>query len=63
MPCCAAHTWLAMLLFGLILMHLAAALFHLWVRRDHVFESMALWTSADARARIERRRKSILGGV
>lgn len=36
-----AHTWLAMLLFATILVHLAAALFHAWVRRDGVFSSMA----------------------
>lgn len=36
-----AHTWLALLLFATVLMHLAAALFHAWVRRDGVFGSMA----------------------
>ena len=36
-----AHAWLARLLFGLVLLHLAAALFHAWVRKDGVFESMA----------------------
>ncbi len=36
-----AHTWLALALFALVLMHLAAALFHALVRRDGVFESMA----------------------
>jgi cytochrome b561 len=36
-----AHTWLALLLFATILLHLAAALFHAWVRRDGVFSSMA----------------------
>lgn len=36
-----AHTWLALLLFATVLMHLAAALFHAWVRRDKVFASMA----------------------
>ncbi|GAC1630989.1 MAG: cytochrome b [Nevskia sp.] len=35
-----AHTWLAFLLFGTVLLHLAAALFHAWVRRDEVFQSM-----------------------
>jgi cytochrome b561 len=45
----AAHTWLwrahhylAFAFFALILMHLAAALFHALVRRDGVFETMAL---------------------
>lgn len=37
----AAHTWLALLLFVTVLIHLAAALFHAWVRRDGVFASMA----------------------
>jgi cytochrome b561 len=36
-----AHTWLALLLFAVVLLHLAAALFHAWVRRDGVFSSMA----------------------
>ena len=36
-----AHTWLALLLFATVLLHLAAALFHAWVRRDEVFPSMA----------------------
>ena len=36
-----AHAWLARLLFATVLMHLAAALFHAWVRRDGVFEAMA----------------------
>lgn len=36
-----AHTWLALLLFATVLMHLAAALYHAWVRRDGVFASMA----------------------
>jgi cytochrome b561 len=36
-----AHFYLAFLFFALILMHLAAALFHLLVRRDGVFETMA----------------------
>jgi cytochrome b561 len=36
-----AHTWLALVLFAVVLGHLAAALFHALVRRDGVFESMA----------------------
>jgi cytochrome b561 len=40
-----AHRVLAFCLFGLVLVHLAAALFHAWVRRDGVFEAMALWRS------------------
>lgn len=37
-----AHTWLALLLFATVLVHLAAALYHAWVRRDGVFSGMAL---------------------
>ncbi|UPG73136.1 cytochrome b [Roseomonas gilardii subsp. gilardii] len=36
-----AHTWLALAFFALILIHLAAALFHALVRRDGVFTAMA----------------------
>lgn len=36
-----AHFYLAFLFFALILMHLAAALFHALIRRDGVFDSMA----------------------
>jgi cytochrome b561 len=36
-----AHVLLAFAFFGLILLHLAAALFHLLVRRDGVFQAMA----------------------
>jgi cytochrome b561 len=36
-----AHYYLAFALFAMILLHLAAALFHLLVRRDGVFEQMA----------------------
>lgn len=43
-----AHSWLALLLFATVLMHLAAALFHAWVRRDGVFESMACGKSIGA---------------
>jgi cytochrome b561 len=35
-----AHRYLAYLFFLTILMHLAAALFHGWVRRDEVLDSM-----------------------
>lgn len=34
------HTWLALLLFVTVMMHLAAALLHALVRRDGVFSSM-----------------------
>lgn len=40
-----AHAWLARLLFAAVLMHLAAALFHAWVRRDGVFSAMARGSS------------------
>lgn len=36
-----AHGWLGYALFALILLHMAAALHHAWVRRDGVFEAMA----------------------
>ena len=35
-----AHGYLAYLLFLTVLVHLAAALFHAWVRRDEVLDSM-----------------------
>lgn len=39
----AGHAWLAFLFFGVILLHLAAALFHALIRRDGVFRAMAPW--------------------
>ena len=36
-----AHFYLAFVFFALILMHLAAALYHALVRRDGVFQTMA----------------------
>ena len=36
-----AHGWVGYALFALILLHMAAALHHAWVRRDGVFEAMA----------------------
>ena len=36
-----AHGVLGYALFGLVLAHLAAALYHAWVRRDGVFDAMA----------------------
>ena len=35
-----AHFYLAFLFFALILMHLAAGLFHALIRRDGVFDAM-----------------------
>src|ERR1700760_2149687 len=42
-----AHYYLAFALFALILMHVAAALFHALVRRDGVFETMASVSTHD----------------
>ena len=42
-----AHFYLAFAFFALVLLHLAAALFHALVRRDGVFESMAPVPSRD----------------
>ena len=36
-----AHFYLAFVFFALILMHVAAALFHAFIRRDGVFNAMA----------------------
>ena len=41
-----AHAWLARALLALVLLHLAAALYHAWVRRDGVFATMAPWRIA-----------------
>ena len=43
-----AHSFLAFCFFALILLHLAAALFHAWVRRDGVFEAMSPLSSRAA---------------
>ena len=43
-----AHRILAILFFFLIVVHLAAALFHALIRRDGVFQAMAPWRSNDA---------------
>jgi cytochrome b561 len=42
-----AHFYLAFAFFALILMHLAAALFHALVRRDGVFDAMAPWSTRE----------------
>jgi cytochrome b561 len=42
-----AHYWLAFAFFALILLHVAAALFHALVRRDGVFQSMASVSTRD----------------
>lgn len=49
-----AHTYLALLLFGMFLQHLAAALFHLLIRKDHVFASMASWRRSRPQSEGER---------
>jgi cytochrome b561 len=45
-----AHHYLAFVFFALILLHLAAALLHLLVRRDGVFETMGPITTPDRAA-------------
>jgi len=42
-----AHFYLAFAFFALILMHIAAALFHALVRRDGVFDAMAPWSTRE----------------
>src|SRR6202035_4943441 len=42
-----AHFYLAFVFFALILLHVAAALFHALVRRDGVFEAMASVSTHD----------------
>jgi cytochrome b561 len=37
----ALHTDFALMFYAVILLHLGAALFHAWIRRDGVFQSMA----------------------
>jgi cytochrome b561 len=48
-----AHFYLAFAFFALVLMHLAAALFHGLVRRDGVLESMTTASSSDEMAPAE----------
>jgi cytochrome b561 len=48
-----AHYYLAFAFFAVILMHLAAALFHALVRRDGVFEAMASLSTQSERAPAE----------
>jgi cytochrome b561 len=43
-----AHVYLAFAFFALILLHIAAGLFHALIRRDGVFESMATGSSREA---------------
>ncbi|MGA9323220.1 MAG: cytochrome b [Xanthobacteraceae bacterium] len=48
-----AHFYLAFAFFALILLHVAAALFHALVRRDGVFQAMASVSPADEAAPAE----------
>jgi cytochrome b561 len=48
-----AHYYLAFAFFALILLHVAAALFHALVRRDGVFEAMASVSTEDSIAPAE----------
>jgi cytochrome b561 len=48
-----AHASLALLFFALVLLHLAAALFHAFIRRDGVFEAMASVSTSDGAAPAE----------
>ncbi|WP_144147200.1 cytochrome b [Paraburkholderia sp. BCC1884] len=41
-----AHRFLALCFFALIVVHLAAALFHGLIRRDGVFQTMAPWSAS-----------------
>jgi cytochrome b561 len=42
-----AHFYLAFLFFAVVLLHLAAALFHAFIRRDGVFQTMAPVSSGE----------------
>jgi cytochrome b561 len=44
-----AHFYLAFLFFAVVLLHLAAALFHALVRHDGVFQTMAPVSSGERR--------------
>jgi cytochrome b561 len=48
------HRYLAFAFFALVLLHVAAALFHALVRRDGVFEAMASVSSSDDAAPARR---------
>src|ERR1700758_1853307 len=51
-----AHFYVAFAFFAVILLHVAAALFHALIRRDGVFESMAPTPSHDAPAAVRATR-------
>jgi cytochrome b561 len=48
-----AHFYLAFVFFALVLLHIAAALFHAFIRRDGVFDAMAPVPTHDAVAPAE----------
>ena len=48
-----AHFYFAFVFFALVLMHVAAALFHALIRRDGVFEAMAPVSTHDEIARAQ----------
>ena len=54
-----AHFYLAFAFFALILLHIAAALFHALVRRDGVFETMASAAIYDEVAPAEQGRHAV----
>jgi cytochrome b561 len=60
-----AHALLAFLLFATFLVHLGAALFHAWIRRDSVFPGMAPWPARAAtrpgRGPAQRRQRAAAG--
>jgi cytochrome b561 len=53
-----AHFYLAFVFFALILLHVAAALFHALVRRDGVFQTMASVATHDDVPPVERERRA-----
>ena len=54
-----AHFYLAFAFFALVLLHVAAALFHALVRRDGVFETMASVVTHDEAAAAEPGRHAV----
>jgi cytochrome b561 len=54
-----AHFYLAVAFFALVLLHVAAALFHALVRRDGVFETMASAAIYDELAPAEQGRRAV----
>jgi len=53
-----AHFYLAFVFFAVVLLHVAAALFHALVRRDGVFEAMGPDFTHDEPAAVEQQRKA-----